>query len=116
LAQYRVIEREPLRIEHRGYTLVTAPLPSSGGVALAQMLNILSGYDYPSMAPVDRMHLVVEAMRRAYRDRAQFLGDPDFVDVPVARMLSPDYAAGLRASIHPTRAMPSALLPPVGQQ
>ncbi|NLB14063.1 MAG: gamma-glutamyltransferase [Gammaproteobacteria bacterium] len=116
LAQYQVIEREPLRIEHRGYTLVTAPLPSSGGIALGQMLNILSGYDYPAMAPVDRMHLVVEAMRRAYRDRAQFLGDPDFVEVPVQRMLSLDYAAGLRASIHPGRAMPSELLPPVGQQ
>lgn len=114
LAQYRVVERAPLHIEHRGYRLVTAPPPSSGGVALAQMFNVLAGYDYPAMSPLERTHLLVEAMRRAYRDRAQFLGDPDFVDVPVARMLSQDYAAGLRASIHPSRATPSDLLPPVG--
>lgn len=114
-AQYRVVEREPLRIEHRGFRLVTAPPPSSGGVALAQMLNVLSGYDYPAMGDVERTHLLAETMRRAYRDRAEFLGDPDFVDVPVARMLSQDYAAGLRASIHPARATPSDLLPPVGQ-
>ena len=114
LDQYRVVEREPLRFSHRGFRLVTAPPPSSGGVALAEMLNVLSGYDYPAMGPGDRIHLVVEAMRRAYRDRAQFLGDPDFVEVPVARMMSPDFAAGLRASIHPHRATPSRLLPPVG--
>ncbi|MCX7557349.1 gamma-glutamyltransferase [Xanthomonadaceae bacterium JHOS43] len=115
LSRYRVVEREPLRIEHRGYRIVTAPPPSSGGIALAQMFNVLSGYDYPAMASVERTHLIVEAMRRAYRDRAEFLGDPDFVDVPVARMLSPDYAAGLRAMIHPARATPSELLPPIGQ-
>jgi len=114
LAQYRVVEREPLRFTHRGFRLVTAPPPSSGGVALAEILNILSGYDYPTLRPAVRIHLVVEAMRRAYRDRAQFLGDPDFVDVPLARMMSPDFAAGLRASIHPHRATPSRLLPPVG--
>ncbi len=101
LAQYRAVEREPLRFSHRGFQLVTAPPPSSGGVALAEILNVLSGYDYPAMAQGERTHLVVEAMRRAYRDRAQFLGDPDFVDVPLARMMSLDFAAGLRASIHP---------------
>lgn len=114
LAQYRVVEREPLRFSHRGFQLVTAPPPSSGGVALAEILNVLSGYDYPVMAQGERIHLVVEAMRRAYRDRAQFLGDPDFVDVPLARMMSLDFAAGLRASIHPHKATPSSLLPPVG--
>lgn len=113
--QYRVVEREPLRVEHRGFHLVTAPPPSSGGIALAQMLNVLSGYDYPALAPAERTHLVIESMRRAYRDRAEFLGDPDFVDVPIARMLSADYAAGLRAMIHPARATPSDLLPPIGQ-
>ncbi len=116
LAQYRVVEREPLRIEHRGFRLITAPPPSSGGVALAEMLNILSGWDYPTMPVVERVHLIVEAMRRAYRDRAEFLGDPDFVKVPVARMLSQDYAAGLRATIHPSRATPSDLLPPIGSR
>lgn len=114
LVQYRVVEREPLRFSHRGFQLVTAPPPSSGGVALAEILNVLSGYDYPAMAQGERTHLVVEAMRRAYRDRAQFLGDPDFVDVPLARMMSLDFAAGLRASIHPHKATPSSLLPPVG--
>lgn len=116
LAQYKVVEREPLRIEHRGYQLVTAPPPSSGGIALAEIFNILSGYDYPAMAPVERIHLIVESMRRAYRDRSEYLGDPDFVEVPVERMLSMDYAAGLRASIHPSRATPSDLLPPVGKR
>ncbi len=115
LAQDRVVEREPLRFSHRGFRFVTAPPPSSGGVALAEMLNILSGYDYPAMKTSLRVHLVVEAMRRAYRDRAQFLGDPDFVEVPLARMMSQDFAAGLRASIHPHRATPSSLLPPVTQ-
>jgi len=115
LAQYRVVEREPLRFSHRGFRLVTAPPPSSGGVALAEMLNILAGYDYPTMKTSLRVHLVVEAMRRAYRDRAQFLGDPDFVEVPLARMMSQDFAAGMRASIHPHRATPSSLLPPVTQ-
>ncbi len=115
LAKYQVVEREPLRIEHRGFQLVTAPPPSSGGVALAEILNILAGWDYPKLAPVPRLHLVIEAMRRAYRDRAEYLGDPDFVQVPVARMLSRDYADGLRAGIHPSRATPSELLPPVGE-
>ncbi len=114
-SQYQVVEREPLRFTHRGFQLVTAPPPSSGGVALAEILNMLSGYDYPAMDTVERTHLMVEAMRRAYRDRAQYLGDPDFVDVPVARMTSLDFAAGLRASIHPGKATPSDLLPPVGK-
>lgn len=115
MATYQVVEREPLRIEHRGFQLVTAPPPSSGGVALAQMFNVLSAYDYAAMPAVARTHLIVEVMRRAYRDRAEHLGDPDFVQVPTARLLSPDYAAGLRAAIHPQRATPSELLPPIGQ-
>jgi gamma-glutamyltranspeptidase/glutathione hydrolase len=114
LAQYEVKEREPLRMEHRGWTLVTAPPPSSGGIALAEILNILSGYDYARMEGTARVHLMVEAMRRAYRDRATSLGDPDFVQVPVALLQSPEYAAGLRAGIHLERATPSDLLPGVG--
>ncbi|WP_246149856.1 gamma-glutamyltransferase [Arenimonas fontis] len=113
LAEYRVVEREPLRLHHRGYEIVTAPPPSSGGVALATILNILSGYDYAALPPAERAHLLTEAMRRAYRDRALYLGDPDFVQAPVAMLTSPDYAAGLRAGIHPRRATPSALLPGV---
>jgi len=114
LADYKVVEREPIRFQHRGFTLVTAPPSSSGGIALATMLNILDGYDYAKMEQVDRVHLVTEAMRRAYRDRAVYLGDPDFTEVPVRLLTSPDYAAGLRASISMQRALPSALLPGVG--
>ncbi|WP_397608926.1 gamma-glutamyltransferase family protein, partial [Silanimonas sp.] len=97
LAQYRVVEREPLVFQHRGKTVVTAPPPSSGGIALAQTLQILDGYDWSKRSELDRLHLRIEAMRRAYRDRAVFLGDPDFVDVPVELLTNPAYAAGLRA-------------------
>jgi len=111
LADYRVIEREPLRGAYRGLRIVTAAPPSSGGMALLTMLNILSGYDLERLDIVMRRHLIVEAMRRAYRDRAEYLGDPDFVAVPVERLIHPWYAAGLRASIRPDRATPSAALP-----
>ncbi|MBB5015675.1 gamma-glutamyltransferase [Rehaibacterium terrae] len=114
LAEYRVVERAPLRLRHRGHEIVTAPPPSSGGVALAQMLNILSGYDYPALARVQRVHLLVEAMRRAYRDRAIYLGDPDFVRMPIDLLMHPAYAAGLRAGISLERATPSELLPGIG--
>lgn len=111
LAEYRVVERQPIRLQHRGYEIVTAPPPSSGGVALATILHILEGYGYPELERVPRVHLMVEAMRRAYRDRAAYLGDPDFVSVPVPLLASREYAAGLRAGIHPDRATPSELLP-----
>ncbi|HET7844364.1 MAG TPA: gamma-glutamyltransferase [Xanthomonadales bacterium] len=113
LAQYRVVEREPIRIGHRGYEIVTAPPPSSAGAAIAEILHIIDGYDYASMARIPRVHLFVEAMRRAFRDRAIYFGDPDFVKVPLALLLSDDYAAGLRAGINLERAMPSELLPGV---
>jgi gamma-glutamyltranspeptidase/glutathione hydrolase len=115
LADYRVVEREPIRISHRGYQLITVPPPSSGGVALAEILNILSGYDYPAMSRTERVHLISEAMRRAYRDRSIYLGDPDFYKVPLDLLTSADYAAGLRAGISPTHATPSVLLPGVGE-
>lgn len=112
LAKYEVKERAPLAFDYRGWRIVTAPPPSSGGIALAEMLNVLGGYDLTKLDRVHRVHLTVEAMRRAYRDRAEYLGDPDFVQMPVAQLMSPDYAAGLRASIHPDKATPSDLLPP----
>lgn len=111
LAKYQVKEREPIVFNYRGHRVVTAPPPSSGGIALAEMLNILQGYDFATIKGVPRTHLVVEAMRRAYRDRAEYLGDPDFVKMPVAELTSPLYAAGLRASIHPQKATPSDSLP-----
>ena len=118
LAGYAVRLRDPLRFRYRGWEIVTAPPPSSGGVALAEMLNVLSAWDLRSLAAATRVHLIVEAMRRAYRDRTFYLGDPDFVhDMPLQRLLSPYYADGLRAGISMDKATPSALLsgapPPV---
>jgi gamma-glutamyltranspeptidase/glutathione hydrolase len=111
LADYQVKERTPLTIDYRGWRIITAPPPSSGGIALAEMLNILGGYDLAKLDRVHRLHLIIESMRRAYRDRATYLGDPDYVKMPVAELTSPLYAAGLRASIHPEKATPSDLLP-----
>ena len=111
LADYRVVEREPVVFHFRDQRIVAASLPSSGGIGLATMLNILAPYALADMQPDARIHVIVEAMRRAYRDRAQYLGDPDFVPVPVARLVDPRYADGLRAGIHPGRATPSDLLP-----
>jgi gamma-glutamyltranspeptidase/glutathione hydrolase len=111
LADYQVKERTPLTIDYRGWRIVTAPPPSSGGVALAEMLNILGGYDLAKLDRVHRVHLMVEAMRRTYRDRATYLGDPDYVKMPLDELTSPLYAAGLRASIHPEKATPSDMLP-----
>ena len=111
LAGYRVVEREPIVATYRGLRIVSAPPPSSGGVWLATVLNVLSGYDLAQFDGVTRKHLMLEAMRRGHRDRAQYLGDPAFTDVPVRLLTSPDYAAGLRASIRPDAATPSDLLP-----
>lgn len=113
LAGYRVVERTPIVGRYRGIRVVTAAPPSSGGVVLLEALNILAPYPLASLAAGDRRHLVIEAMRRAYRDRAAHLGDPDFVDMPIARLLDPDYAAKLRATIRRDRATPSADLPPL---
>ena len=110
LAGYRVKEREPLRFEYDGWQVVTAPPPSSGGIALAEMLQILEPWDLAKLPQAERVHLVVEAMRRAFRDRTFYLGDPDFVKIPVRTLMDPDYAAGLRATIHPDKATPSGLL------
>lgn len=110
LRDYAVTERQPLRGSYRGLTITTAAPPSSGGIALLQMLNILAGYDWDTLAESDRTHLAVEAMRRAYRDRAEFLGDPDFVTVPADRLIDPAYAAELRATINLQQATPSHTL------
>ncbi|MBK6727823.1 MAG: gamma-glutamyltransferase [Xanthomonadales bacterium] len=111
LASYKVVEREPLRFRYRDWNIISASPPSSGGVLLATILNILEGYDLGSMPRVDRIHLTVEAMRRAYRDRSYILGDPDFVPMPIRLLTSKDYAAGLRSSIRLDRATPSSSLP-----
>lgn len=111
LAGYKVIEREPVRGRYRGVEIISAPLPSAGGIGLVDMLNMLSGWDLDKLDGATRKHLVIEAMRRAYRDRSVWLGDPAFSEVPVAQLLSPFYAAGQRASIRLDRATPSDLLP-----
>ena len=110
LAGYRVKEREPIRFRYHDWTITTAPPTSLGGIALAQMLQMLEPYDLKAMPEAERVHLIVESMRRAFRDRTFYLGDPDFVKVPQALLASPAYAAGLRASINPDKATPSDLL------
>jgi gamma-glutamyltranspeptidase/glutathione hydrolase len=113
LAGYQVKERKPVYGEYHGARIISAPPPSSGGVALIDALNILAAFDLKSVDSATRKHLVVEAMRRVHRDRAEFLGDPDFVAVPVERLVHPFYAAGQRTSIRMDRAMPSEMLPGV---
>lgn len=110
LAGYTVKTREPIVFNYRDWKITTASPPSSGGIALASMLQILEGWDLKKMDAAHRTHLVVEAMRRAYRDRTFFLGDPDFVDIPQKVLTSHDYAQGLRATIHPEKATPSDML------
>jgi gamma-glutamyltranspeptidase / glutathione hydrolase len=108
LKDYRAIERAPVRGTYRGYDIVSMPPPSSGGVELIEMLNILEGYDLAHADAAQELHLLVETMKRAYADRALFLGDPDSVSVPVARLISKNYAAGWRATIDPARATPAS--------
>lgn len=110
LAAYRIKEREPIRTAYGDYELVTAPPPSSGGIALAEILNVIEPYPLDELPGAQRTHLIVEAMRRAYRDRAIYLGDPDFADIPVDMLTSQFYADGLRASIRPDQATPSSML------
>jgi gamma-glutamyltranspeptidase/glutathione hydrolase len=114
LADYKVVEREPLRGEYRDMVITSVVPPSSGGVALLEMFNLLSEFELDKLGRADRVHVIVEAMRRAYRDRAEFLGDSDFVKVPVTRLTSREHAAQLAASIDMNRATPSASLPGPG--
>ncbi len=108
---YSIKERAPIRFKYRDWDVVTAPPPSSGGVVLAEILQMLEGWDMAKLDEAHRVHIVTEALRRAYRDRTLYLGDPDFVKMPIARLTSDDYAAGLRASILPDKATPSSMLP-----
>ena len=112
LAAYRARERRVVRGTYRGYEIISMPPPSSGGVALIQMLNILERFDLKSkgLLSAPALHLQIEAMRRAYLDRARHLGDPDFVRVPVVRLTSKSYARQLAASIDTSKAASSAAL------
>jgi gamma-glutamyltranspeptidase/glutathione hydrolase len=111
LRQYRVAERAPVRAEFQGLRITSAAPPSSGGIALAAMLNMLANYDLHTLDSVSRTHVIIESMRRAYRDRSIFLGDPDFFPVPLERLTSPAYAGQLAQSIQLDRVTPSSSLP-----
>jgi gamma-glutamyltranspeptidase / glutathione hydrolase len=113
MASYRVTERDALESRYGRARITTAP-PPAGGVVLVDCLNILAGYDLKPLDGATRKHLLVEAMRHAFRDRAEYLGDPGYVSIPVAELTSPLYAAGQRASIRLDHATPSADLRPVG--
>ena len=107
LEQYEAVERKPIRGSYRGYEIVSMPPPSSGGVALVEMLNVLEGYDLAAAGhnSARYLHLLTESMRRAYADRARYLGDPDFnEDMPVERLISKPHAESLRSSIDLGRA------------
>jgi gamma-glutamyltranspeptidase / glutathione hydrolase len=108
LKAYQPVLRAPVRGSYRGYDIVSMPLPSSGGIVLLETLNILEGFsmaDAPQGSALS-LHLMVEAMKRGYGDRAHYLGDPAFVDVPVATLIAKDYAAKQRVGIDPDRATP----------
>ncbi len=112
LKNYRIKLREPIVSHYKGMTVTSAALPSSGGVVLSEIFNILSGYSMQSLDKTTQMHLITEAMRRAYRDRAEYMGDSDFVEVPVRQLTSLDYANKLRSSISKIKATRSEDLPP----
>ncbi len=108
LKAYQAVERAPVRGSYRGYDLIAMPLPSSGGIVLIETLNMLEGFALADMAQGSppSLHLLIESMKRAYADRARFLGDPKFANAPVTTLLSKDYAMKQRASIDPAQATP----------
>jgi gamma-glutamyltranspeptidase / glutathione hydrolase len=110
LKKYCAAERTPLKGTYRGYDIISMPPPSSGGVELIEMLNILEGYDLAHDDQAQALFLMIEAMKRAYADRALFLGDPDKVKAPLAHLISKDYAATWRATIDPARATPASAI------
>jgi gamma-glutamyltranspeptidase/glutathione hydrolase len=113
LAAYEVKERKPIEGRYRGYDVITAPPPSSGGIVLVEILNILSGFDLPKLGAdrsAPQVHTITEAFRRAYMDRGDYLGDPDFNKLPLKQMANRKYAAAWRSSIDPAKPSPSASL------
>ena len=112
LKSYRAVVRQPVRGTYRGYDIVSMPLPSSGGTVLIETLNILEGYNLHDMdaGSVDTMHVMIEAMKRAYADRARYLGDPAFVNAPLHQLTAKDYATRQRASITMGKASPAIAL------
>ncbi|MGE3955786.1 MAG: gamma-glutamyltransferase [Vicinamibacterales bacterium] len=114
LRNYKAVERTPLKGTYRNYTVITAPPSSSGGIALLEMLGILegTGYEKAGAGSAAAIHYMAEAMRLAYADRNEYIGDPDFVKVPIAGLLDKAYLARLRATIDPLEATPSVRVKP----
>ncbi len=125
LARYEVKDRAPLTARYHGYDIVTAPPPSSGGIVLIEALNILDGYNLPRIGAdrsPEQVHLITESFRRAFMDRGDYLGDPDFMHMPLAEMANPKYAAAWRTTIDPVNATaskdlvrPAGFMPPPPQ-
>jgi len=116
LNQYQLVEREPVRFRYDSADFVTASLPSSGGVVLASIFNMLDALNYPQADDTQRIHLLVEAMRRAYRDRAVYLGDVDYIDIPLQKLTSKAYARSLAQGISTRKASRSADIGTIGEQ
>lgn len=114
LNQYQLIEREPIRFHYGGAEFITATLPSSGGIVLASIFNMLAELDFKNANGIQKTHRLVEAMRRAYRDRAEFLGDIDFVDIPEKRLISENHAKQLLVNFSRDSATPSSSLGKIG--
>jgi gamma-glutamyltranspeptidase/glutathione hydrolase len=114
LKNYTVVEDKPLTGSYRGYSILTAPPPSSGGAGILQMLGVLegSGYEKSGAGSAASLHFLAETMRRYFADRSEFMGDPEFVKVPVTKLLNPGYIADLRRSIDPAHATPSEKVRP----
>ncbi|MCH9698437.1 MAG: gamma-glutamyltransferase [Gammaproteobacteria bacterium] len=110
LARYTVEERKPVTGDYQGARVVSASPPSSGGLVLLETLNILSQFPMSQLDHVNRSHLIAEAWKRAYRDRSEHMGDPDFVSVPMQHLLDPNYARALRSTIRHDLALPSRYL------
>jgi gamma-glutamyltranspeptidase / glutathione hydrolase len=110
LARYRLMERDPIKFRYRDATITSISLPSSGGLVLAQALQILERFELGDLPAAERDHLIVEALRRGFHDRARYMGDADFVTVPEERLRSREYAMERAASIDPARATPSSEL------
>src|SRR4029079_6308908 len=114
LENYQVVERKPLTGSYRGYSILTAPPPSSGGVGILQMLCGLegSGYEKAGAGSAASLHFLAETMRRYFADRSEYLGDPEFVKVPISKLTDRRYIADLRRSIDPAHATPSEKVSP----
>jgi gamma-glutamyltranspeptidase/glutathione hydrolase len=114
LKNYTVVEDKPLEGKYRGYSILTAPPPSSGGAGILQMLGVMegSGYEKSGAGSAASLHYLAETMRRYFADRSEYMGDPEFVKVPISRLLDPRYISDLRRSIDPAHATPSAQVRP----